>query len=326
LAVGEASAWPAFAKAVAMWVPPESRLLAIGICNSGSSIGAMIAPPLVAWITVTAGWKAAFVVTGFLGLLWTAAFLLFRHAHPEMVASERPVFVSMDEPGPAAEVPARKRIPWLTLMRYRQTWAIFTCRFLADPLWYFFVFWIPEFLARQRGLSLTAIGEVAWIPFLVSGLANMSAGYIALRLQRSGWSVHRTRKTFMVFSTVLSPIGILAAYADSLSWTIVLISTAVFCWTFWSVAVHSLAGDYFPPRAVASVYGFAGTGSTLGSAISTWAVGRTLDLTHNYGYVFIGLTLLMPLALLTGGGLMGKVEQITDFDAHLTQSAAGSLP
>jgi ACS family hexuronate transporter-like MFS transporter len=314
LAVGEASAWPAFAKAVAMWVPPESRLLAIGICNSGSSIGAMIAPPLVAWLTVTAGWKAAFVVTGFFGLLWTAAFLSFRYTHPEMAASEKPIFVPMDEPGPLTEILARKRIPWLSLMRYRQTWAIFACRFLADPLWYFFVFWIPEFLARQRGLSLTAIGEVAWIPFLVSGVANLGGGYVALQLQRSGWSVNRTRKTFMVFSTVLSPIGILAAYAQSLTGTIVLISTAVFCWTFWSIAVHSLAGEYFPPRAVASVYGFAGTGSTVGSAISTWAVGRTLDLTHNYGYVFIGLTLLMPLALLIGGPLMGKVEQIKDFE------------
>ena len=320
LAIGEACAWPAFAKAVAMWVPPESRLLAIGICNSGSSVGAMIAPPLVAWITVTAGWKAAFVVTGFLGLLWTAAFLWFRYNHPAMAASER-----IDQPERLAEISAQKRIPWLTLMRYRQTWAIFVCRFLADPLWYFFVFWIPEFLARERGLSLTAIGEVAWIPFFVSGVANLSGGYLARRLQRSGWSVNRTRKTFMVFSTVLSPIGILAAYAQSLTGTIVLISTAVFCWTFWSIAVHSLAGEYFPPRAVASVYGFAGTGSTVGSAISTWAVGRSLDLTHNYGYVFIGLTLLMPLALLIGGSLMGKVELIKDFE-HAEYATPSLLP
>ena len=277
LAVGEASAWPAFAKAVATWVPPESRLLAIGICNSGSSIGAMIAPPLVAWVTVTAGWRAAFIVTGLLGLVWTAAFLLFRRFHPEMEASERPATVS-----------AEARIPWMTLVRYRQTWAIFVCRFLANPMWYFFVFWIPDFLSRHRGLSLTAIGQVAWIPFLVSAIANFGGGYLAQRLQRSGWSVNRTRKSFMVFAALCSPIGILAAYADSLALTILLIS-------------------------VASVYGFAGIGSTVGSALSTWAVGRTLDLTHNYGYVFIGLGILMPVALLASGALMGRVEPIVNF-------------
>lgn len=305
LALGEASAWPAFAKAVALWVPPESRLLAIGICNSGSSIGAMIAPPLVAWITVTAGWRAAFLVTGALGLVWTAAFLLFRHLHPEMAVSEQTGLASATQPQPP--------IPWRTLLRYRQTWAIFACRFLADPLWYFFVFWIPDFLSKQRGLSLVGIGKVAWIPFMVSGVANLGGGFLAQRLQRSGWSVNRTRKAFMIFSTVLSPVGILAAWAPTLSATIVLISAAVFCWTFWSIAVHSLAGEYFPPRAVASVYGFAGIGSTAGSAIFTWVVGRTLDLTHSYGYVFIGLGVLMPLALLVGGSLMGRVEPIGDF-------------
>ncbi len=302
LALGEASAWPAFAKAVALWVPPESRLLAIGICNSGSSIGAMIAPPLVAWITLTAGWRAAFLCTGALGLVWTAAFLLFRHMHPEMALSEQAGLPSASVPAPA--------IPWATLLRCRQTWAIFFCRFLADPLWYFFVFWIPDFLSKHRGLNLAAIGRVAWIPFLVSGLANLGGGYLAQRLQRAGWSVNRTRKAFMVFSTVLSPVGIFAASAQTLNSTLLLISTAVFCWTFWSIAVHSLAGEFFPPRAVASVYGFAGVGSTLGSAIFTWAVGRTLDLTQNYSYVFIGLGFLMPLALLVGGGLMGKIEPI----------------
>jgi ACS family hexuronate transporter-like MFS transporter len=181
-------------------------------------------------------------------------------------------------------------------------------------MWYFFVFWIPEFLTRERGLSLAGIGKVAWIPFFVSGIANLGVGYLSLRLQRGGWSVSRTRKTFMVFATVMSPIGILAAQAHSLAMTMTLISAAIFFWTFWSLSVHSLAGEYFPPRAVGSVYGISGTGSTIGSAISTWAVGRTLDATHNFTYVFAGLSLLMPVALLTGGSLMGRVDMIRDFD------------
>jgi MFS transporter, ACS family, aldohexuronate transporter len=301
LAIGEAGSWPAFAKATAKWVPVDARTLVIGICNSGSSLGSLVAPPLVAWVTLRFGWRAAFVVTGALGLAWVAAFQIFRYLHPEMASTESAN--SRDS-----------RIPWTALVRYRQTWAVFFCRFLADPLWYFFVFWIPEFLTRERGLNLAGIGAVAWIPFLVAGIGNVSGGYLTLRLQRAGWSVNLTRKALMAVATLLSPVGIFAVYVHSLFWTITLISIAVFFWIFWSIAVHSLSGDYFPPRAVASVYGIAGTGSSVGSAISTWAVGRTLDITHSYTPVFIGLSLLMPAAMIVGFSVMGRVEMVKDFD------------
>ncbi len=298
LALGEGGGWPAFAKAIATWVPPQARTLAIGVCNSGSSLGAMIAPPLVAWITIRFGWRYAFIGTGALGLIWVTAFQIFRKLHPEMEAAER------------AAKTAGDRVRWVDLLGYRQTWAPFVCRFLADPLWYFYVFWIPEFLTRERGLNLAAIGAVAWIPFLVADLSNLAGGYVSLRLQRAGWTVNRTRKTMMVIATVVSPVGILAVYAHSLFWTIGLISIAIFFWMWWSIAVHSLPGDYFPPRAVGSVYGIAGTGSTVGSVISTWAVGRTLDVTHSYAPVFIGIGLLMPIALVAGFALMRKVEPV----------------
>jgi MFS transporter, ACS family, hexuronate transporter len=296
LAVGEAGAWPAFAKAVAMWVPIEARTLAIGICNSGSSLGSVIAPPLVAGVTFFFGWRAAFVATGALGFVWVAAFQWFRHCHPQIAHETRAV----GEP----------RVGWATLLGYRQTWALFFCRFFADPIWYFFIFWIPEFLTRERGLNLAGIGRVAWVPFLVAAAANFIAGYVSLQLQRAGWTVNRTRKTLMVVSTILTPVGIFAVYMQSLFWTITLISASVFFWIFWSVAVHTMAGDYFPPRLVGSVYGIAGTGSTLGSAISTAAVGRVLDVTHNYTPVFIGLSLLMPVALIVGFSMMGRVEPV----------------
>jgi ACS family hexuronate transporter-like MFS transporter len=301
LAVGEAGAWPAFAKATAAWVPSEARTLAIGVCNSGSSLGAMIAPPLVVGVTAIAGWRGAFIATGAIGFLWVLAFQLFRWTHPNMARAE------------SAPVAARDRVRWVELLRYRQTWAVFFCRFFADPLWFFYVFWIPEFLTRERGLNLSGIAAVAWIPFLVADLSNFSGGYLTLRLQRAGWSVNRTRKTLMVIATVLSPAGILAVFSHSLFWTIALISVAIYFWMFWSITIHSLPGDYFPPRAVASVYGIGGTGSTVGSVISTWAVGRTLDSTHSYAPVFIGLGLLMPIALLAGTALMGRVEPVKDF-------------
>jgi ACS family hexuronate transporter-like MFS transporter len=300
LAIGEGGAWPAFAKAVSIWVPPEARTLAIGVCNSGSSLGAMLAPPLVAWITYRYNWRAAFVVTGAIGFLWVAAFLWFRHSHPEMAASEKSVQAAGAHPG----------LSWGRLVRYRQTWAVFACRFFADPLWYFYVFWIPEYLTRERHLDLAAMAKVAWIPFLVADLANFAGGYLTLRLQRAGWSPNRTRKTLMAIAALLSPIGIFAVWADSLATTMTLISVAIFFWMLWSISVHSLAGDYFPARAVGSVYGIAGTGSTVGSVISTWGVGRILDATHSYAPVFVSIGILMPVAMLIGFSLMKRVEPV----------------
>ncbi len=300
LAVGEGAAWPAFAKAVATWVPPEARTLAIGVCNSGSSLGAMIAPPLVAYITLRYDWRAAFLITGGIGFLWVASFVIFRKSHPQMVASERELAALQT-----------KGLAWSQLIQYRQTWAVFFCRFFADPLWYFYVFWIPEFLSKERGLDLKAIGAVAWIPFLVADLSNFAGGYVTLVLQRRGWSPNRTRKTLMAIAALISPVGILAAFAPSIAWTITFICIAIFFWMWWSISVHSLSGDYFPPRAVGSVYGFAGTGSTVGSVISTWAVGKTLDLTHSYIPVLVGIGSLMPVAMLIGFLLMKKVEPVT---------------
>jgi len=299
LAVGESGAWPSFAKAVAIWVPAQWRTLAIGVCNSGSSLGAMIAPPLVVWITHLYGWQGAFVVTGALGLAWVLAFQLFRQFHPQMRDSDRGQQAAAAEP-----------VSWRTLLRHRQTWIVFVCRFLADPIWYFYVFWIPEFLTRERGLSLVAIGAVAWIPFLVSDVSNFATGILAQRLEHAGWSANRTRKCLMLTGAAVSPIGVAAVHTQSLFWTMTFICIAIFFWMIWSVTVQTLPGDYFPPHAVASVYGFGGMGSTLGSVISIWLVGRTLDVTHSYSPVFVGLGMLMPVACVAGMSLMGRVERV----------------
>jgi MFS transporter, ACS family, hexuronate transporter len=299
LATGEAGSWPSFAKAVAIWVPEKGRTLAMGVCNSGSSLGAMIAPGLVVYVTARFGWRAAFVVTGSLGFLWLVAFQAFRLRHPQM---------KLTEGGDTGS--ASGRMSWRELVLYKQTWAVFVCRFLADPLWYFYVFWIPEFLTRERGLNLGAIGAIAWIPFLVSDLSNFATGWIALMLQRAGWSVHRTRKSLMLVGAMVSPIGIAAAFANSLFWTMAFICVAIFFWMAWSITVQTLPGDYFPSAAVASVFGIGGAGSTIGSVISIWLVGRILDRTGSYHAVFLILGLLMPLAYFLGTLLMGRIEPL----------------
>jgi MFS transporter, ACS family, hexuronate transporter len=301
LALGEGGCWPAFAKASSLWVSPNARSLVMGICNSGSSLGAVIAAPLVVFFTQRFGWRSAFLVTGSLGFVWLAAFQVFRYLQPKMRATDQ---------GQSALDSGTPHVRWLTLFRYRQTWAVFFCRFFADPLWYFYVFWIPEFLVRERGMDLAGMAKVAWIPFLVSGSMGFAVGYLILLLQGAGWSPNRTRKVLMALGAVMSPIGTAAVFAHSVFWTTAFICAAVFFFMFWAVSVHTLPTDYFPPHAVASVYGIGGAGSTLGSVISTWAVGSVLDLTHSYLTVFIGIGLLMPIAFLVGTALMGRVEPI----------------
>jgi ACS family hexuronate transporter-like MFS transporter len=299
LAVGEAGAWPAFAKAAATWVPAEARSLFIGACNSGSSLGAMIAPPLIAAVTLASSWRVAFVVTGLIGFVWVVVFQKFMRRHPEFADTD------------SGDTSSQRR-SWFSFLRYRETWAVFFCRFLADPMWYFFIFWIPDFLKQERGLGLAGIGFVAWIPFVFADISNFVSGYVALQLQKAGWSVNRTRKSLMVFSACLSPIGIFAVYAQSLFWTMALISAAIFFWMFWSVTVHTLAGDYFASSEVGSVYGIAGTGSTIGTALATWGVGYVLDLKVGYTPVFIGISLLMPIAMIVGLSLMGRVQRVPE--------------
>jgi ACS family hexuronate transporter-like MFS transporter len=299
LAVGESGAWPAFAKAVSNWVPAQWRTMAIGVCNSGSSMGAMIAPPLVVWIASLSGWQGAFVVTGLLGAVWVLAFRVFIRFHPQINAA------AVETPGAPAE-----KVSLRSLVGLRQTWIVFVCRFLADPTWYFYIFWIPEFLTRERGLSLTAMAAVAWIPFLVADISNFTTGFLAQRLEKAGWSVNRTRKFLMVLGAAGSPLGVAAVGAETLFATMAFICGAIFFWMIWSVTVQTLPGDYFPPRAVGTVYGFGGMGSTLGSVISIWLVGRTLDAVHSYTPVFAGLGLLMPVACGIGLALMKRVERV----------------
>src|SRR5207253_10296157 len=136
---------------------------------------------------------------GALGFIWVIAFQLFRWSHPQMEMTDR------------EQASASGKVPWRELLRYRQTWAVFFCRFFADPLWYFFVFWIPEFLTRERGLNLAGIGLVAWIPFLVADVSNFSGGYMSFRLQKRGWSANRIRTTWITVEAVCSQIVISAA-------------------------------------------------------------------------------------------------------------------
>ena len=296
LAMGEGGNWPTVMKAAAERVPGAMRSFAVGVVNSGSSLGSMLAPPLVGWLAVTWGWRPAFIVTGLIGFLWLPFWISATRQNRQ---SGRPI--------------AEKRVPWVKVVRFRQAWAVFLGRMMADGVWGFYIFWLPEYLNRERGLNLAEIGAVAWIPFLVGDLGNLSGGGVTSWLISRGWTVNRARKTVLFVAAAASTVGIAAAYTSSLIVAMATISLAAFFFMIWSVNLLNLPADFFPPSYVGTVFGFSGTGSGLGTLITTAMIGWVLDLTGSYIPVLIGVGLLTPLAQLVVALVGGRIEKVKGF-------------
>ncbi len=276
LGIGEAGNWPGSVKTVRDWFPPAERSAAVGLFNSGSAVGAIAAPPLVAWLTLAYSWRFAFAVTGSLGLLWIAVWLvLMPKRHPE-----------------ASNLPARRGV-WWPLLRKRNLWGIMLARLGADPVWWFYVFWLPDYLSRARGFSLANIGSTLWIPFVAAGLGNLLGGMASDRLVRR-MPTARARKTVMGVSAVIMSAGVLVSHAQSAWLALTLISVATFSYSTWATNVLTLPADLFEEDEVASTSGLSGTFAGLGGILTTLAIGRVVD-RFSYTPVFVAAGLL-PLA------------------------------
>ncbi len=292
LALGQAGNWPGGVKAVAEWFPPRERAFAVGLFNSGSCLGAVIAPPLVIWIALGWGWPAAFLLTGVLGFFWLAAWLTFYRLpdrHPWISAEELERIRT-----PSTPQPQRKPPRWLRLLRLREVWGLVLARSLADPVWWFYVFWLPEYLKRERDFSLAMIGYFAWIPFLTAALGNFAGGALSGYLIRRGCQTLPARKTVMFASASVMLVGIPAVLTPDPVAALALISLATFAYSSWAANILTLPSDLFPADTVASVSGLSGTGAGLGGMAFMLLVGWVLD---RYGYVPVfTVAALMPLA------------------------------
>lgn len=291
LGLGEAGNWPGGVKAVSEWFPARERAFAIGLFNSGSCLGAVVAPPLVSWIALTWSWRAAFLLTGALGFVWLAAWLaLYRRPeeHPWVTAEERAHIL-----GGAEEVEAG-RVRWVELFRYRQAWGLVLARMLADPVWWFYVFWLPEYLRRERDFSLAMIGYFAWIPFLTADAGNFVGGGLSSWLVKRGWPVLRARKTVMFASAAVMMVGLPAVLTSSGGGAVALISVATLAYSSWAANILTLPADLFPKGIVASVSGLSGTGAGLGGMAFMLIVGAVVD-RFSYVPVFTAAA-VMPLA------------------------------
>ncbi len=309
LGISEAGNWPGAIKSISEWFPKAERGFATAVFNLGSSTGAIIAPPLVAWITVAYGWRNAFLLTGSIGFVWLAVWLSFYHVprrHPKITPQE----LNLIESGQDSEVREERtaKLPWFQLLRYRQVWGMVVPRFLTEPVWWFYLFWLPTYLARERGLSLKEMAIGAALPYITADLGCLFGGGMSSYLIRRGWSINAARKSVMVFSAFLMPAALFVVQAPTAWWAVALISVATFSHQSWSTCMLTLPADIFPPRVVGSVTGIQGL-SIAASAIAQLTIGYVVA-RYSYGPVFTVAGLLHPLAAIVLVVMLGKIQRI----------------
>jgi ACS family hexuronate transporter-like MFS transporter len=284
LGMGQAGSWAASVRAVSEWFPREQRGFANGIWGAGTSVGTIVAVPLVAWITLAFGWRMAFVLTGSVGLVWLVLWLVF-------YGSLAPAALTANgqhrrgEPGSnsATREPATS---YRALLRSRSVWALVCARMFADPIQWFYNAWIPEYLARSAGFSMADIGRFAWIPFVANGLGIVAGGLASDRLCRRGRDVINARLTVMLTGMILMATGVVAAAPVDVSISMAAICVAVFGFGLWAPNMMSLCADAFPRDRVGSVTGLSGIGAGVGGMAYTLFTGWTLD-RFGYGPVFV---------------------------------------
>jgi len=306
LGLGEAGNFPASIKAVAEWFPKKERALATGIFNSGTNVGALLTPLAVPWITLHYGWYWAFVATGLIGFLWLALWWpMYRspEKHPRVSPAEL-AHIQSDPADPPGKVPLRDILP------HRQAWAFAIAKFMTDPIWWLYLFWVPDFLNRNHGIDLQHIGPPLVAIYLIADVGSIGGGWLSSALLKRGWSVNAARKTAMlVFALAVVPI-IFASRTDNLWVATLLVALAAAAHQGWSANLFTLASDTFPRHAVGTVVGFGGMAGAVGGMLIAKLTGFILQTTGSYLPVFLiaGSTYLLALAIVHL--LMPKLEPV----------------
>ena len=276
LGVGEGGCFPAAAKGATEMFPAEGRALAMGIATGGSALGAVIAPPLVAWAAARLGWRTAFEATGLIGFLWLATWLAVSAPATRPEKSSAPSSFSR----------------WLA---DPSVWWLLIARFLFDPVFYFYMFWIPQYLSRERHMSVAEIGASFWIPFLVLGISQVAGGRVSDLLIKRGWTPVRARCVVLGVAAFLTPASWLAALTSHASGAIALMCVLMFAHGFWITNFLGLLGDVYPRDAIATITGLTGTAGGIGGMLSSLLIGAAVD-RFSFTPVFAVSGILYPLA------------------------------
>jgi len=306
LGLAEGGNFPAAIKSVSEWFPKSERALATGIFNAGSNVGALITPLLVPWLTVKYGWPAAFLVTGVLGFLWLAFWLLL-YERPERHARVSPrelAHIQSDPPDPPA------KISWLWLLGHRQTWAFAIGMFLSSPIWWMYLYWVPDFLHKKHGLNLLQLGPPLVVIYLMTDVGSVGGGWLSSWLIQRGWSVNAGRKVaLLVCALCVLPI-FFASQASSLWLAVLLIGLAASAHQGFSANLYTLVSDTVPRKAVSSVVGIGGMAGAIGGMFIAKFMGYILEKTGSYLIPFALPGFAYLTALLVIHLLLPKLEEL----------------
>src|SRR5438067_2458965 len=304
LGLGEAGNFPASIKTVAEWFPKKERALATGIFNSGSNVGAIVAPLAVPYIAVNYGWQWAFIITGTLGFIWLTFWLMvYRRPeeHPKLSRAEI-AYIQSDPAEPTT------KIPWARLIPHRQTWAFAAGKFLTDPIWWVYLFWLPKFLNTNYGLDITQIGLPLVVIYVSADVGSIGGGWLSGSLIKRGWSVNKARKVAMLICALAVVPIMFAARASNLWVAVALVSLAAAAHQGWSANIFTMVSDMFPRRAVRSVVGIRGMAGSIGGMLIATAVGLILQYTGSYLPIFIIASSAYLVALLVIHLLAPRLE------------------
>ena len=306
LGLFEAGNFPAAIKTVAEWFPKKERAFATGIFNAGSNVGAVVAPLVVPWITLTWGWQEAFIFTGAIGLLWLILWL-WLYEKPEKnkrLSKAELAYIQSDPPD------TQVKIPWKSLIKYRQTWAFTIGKFMTDPIWWFYLYWIPSFLYKNYGITLDKIGIPLIVIYVSADVGSVFGGWFSSFLIKRGWEVNKGRKTAMLVCAIAVVPIIIASQVDSLWEAVALLSLATAAHQGWSANLFTTVSDMFPRKAVASVVGFGGMGGAVGGMLIATAAGFILELTGSYVILFVICGSVYLIALLIMHLLTPKLSEV----------------
>lgn len=297
LGLGESGNFMAAFRAVSEWYPPHERALVHGLVQAGAAMGAIIAPPAITLIAANYGWRPAFVVTGGLGFVWLIAWLvLYRppQTHPWITPAERK-HVLGDE-AEAGIVPA-VRVGWREAFMLPQTWGLLWGRFLSDPVWWFYLFWLPKYLVDRRGFTLTEMGMLAWMPYLAADCGAIAGGWASGRLVARGLSPITARLAVMLPFACVMPVSFMIDRVESRWLVLVLICLVTFAHMAWKTNQTTLTNDVYPTATIGTVSGILAFGTGLGGTLFTWLTGYCVEW-FGYGMIFVVMGLLHPLSYL----------------------------
>jgi len=298
LGLGESGNFPAAIKATAEWFPKKERALATGIFNSGASIGAVVAPAVVPWLTITFGWQAAFIATGVTGFLWLVLWIAF-YEKPESakkVSREEMAYILSDPP---EIVPVK--VPWLQLLKYRQTWAFVVGKFLTDPIWWFYLYWLGLYLNNNFGVTLLHLGLPLILIYTMTTVGSIGGGYLSGAMINRGMAINKARKlTMLIFALLVVPV-VTAANISNMWLAVGIIGLATASHQGWSANIFTTVSDMFPKKVVGSVVGLGAFAGSLGGMIFLTSAGYIVQSTGSYMILFIicGSVYLLALGLMT---------------------------